>query len=128
MSYWETIKFVKKNGKLVLLNKAEKIKYDLFLENIKEGQVIEAFMSVQEKEKTLAQLAKVHACTRLLAKESGYTFAEMKKLIKFEAGLTYPDKNGEVLYKSFGDCSIEEVMLAIEACIEIGYNYNLNLA
>jgi len=128
MSYWETIKFVKKNGKLVLLNKAEKIKYDLFLENIKEGQIIEAFMSVQEKEKTLAQLAKVHACIRLLAKESGYTFAEMKKLIKSEAGLTYPDENGEVVYKSFGDCSIEEVMLAIEACIEIGYNYNLNLA
>jgi hypothetical protein len=128
MSYWETIKFVKKNGKLALLNKAEKIKYDLFLENLKEGQVIETFMSVQEKEKTLAQLAKVHACIRLLAKESGYTFAEMKKLIKSEAGLTYPDENGEVVYKSFGDCSIEEVMLAIEACIEIGYNYNLNLA
>jgi hypothetical protein len=128
MSYWETIKFVKKNGKLVLLNKAEKIKYDLFLENLKEGQVIETFMSVQEKEKTLAQLAKVHACIRLLAKESGYTFAEMKKLIKSEAGLTYPNENGEVVYKSFGDCSIEEVMLAIEACIEIGYNYNLNLA
>jgi hypothetical protein len=128
MSYWETVKFVKKNGKLVLLNKAEKIKYDLFLENIKEGQVVEAFMSLQEKEKTLAQLAKVHACIRLLAKESGYTFAEMKRLVKIEAGLTYPDENGEVVCKSFGDCSIEEVMLAIEACIEIGYNYNLNLA
>lgn len=128
MSFWETIKFVKKNDKLVLLNKQEKIKYDLFLEKVKEGQVIESFMSVQEKEKTLAQLAKVHACIRLLAKESGYTFAEMKQLVKKEAGLTYPGFEGETVYKSFGDCSIEEVMLAIEACIEIGYNYNLNLA
>lgn len=128
MSFWETIKFVKKNDKLVLLNKQEKIKYDLFLEKVKEGQVIESFMSVQEKEKTLAQLAKVHACIRLLAKESGYTFAEMKQLVKKEAGLTYPGSEGEIVYKSFGECSIEEVMLAIEACIEIGYNYNLNLA
>jgi hypothetical protein len=52
----------------------------------------------------------------------------MKRLVKIEAGLTYPGDNGEVECKSFGDCSIEEVMLAIEACIEIGYNYNLNLA
>jgi hypothetical protein len=43
----------------------------------------------------------------------------MKNIIKDESGL----KN-----KSFADCSKTELMLAIEACIDIGRNhFNMNL-
>ena len=44
----------------------------------------------------------------------------MKLVIKQASGLAD---------KSFADCSKDELMLAIEACIQIGReNYNLNLA
>ena len=43
----------------------------------------------------------------------------MKNIIKKESGLKD---------KSFADCSKDELMLAIEACIDLGQNYfNLNL-
>jgi hypothetical protein len=67
-----------------------------------------------------AQLAKVHACIREIAKESGYTFDEMKLIIKDASGIAD---------KSFADCSKDELMLAIEACIQIGREqFNINLA
>jgi hypothetical protein len=44
----------------------------------------------------------------------------MKLVIKEHAGLAG---------KSFGECSKSDIMLAIEACIQIGReNYNINLA
>jgi hypothetical protein len=43
----------------------------------------------------------------------------MKSVIKDSAGIAD---------KSFADCSKDELMLAIEACIQIGReNYNINL-
>jgi len=54
-----------------------------------------------------------------MAKESGYTFDEMKDVVKDASGL-----GG----KSFADCSKDELMLAIEACIQIGREqFNLSL-
>jgi hypothetical protein len=54
-----------------------------------------------------------------MAKESGYTFDEMKVIVKQASGLED---------KSFADCSKDELMLAIEACIQIGREqFNLNL-
>ena len=54
-----------------------------------------------------------------MAKESGYTFDEMKCVIKDATGLSN---------KSFADCSKDELMLAIESCIQIGREqFNINL-
>lgn len=122
MSYWSDIKFKVVNGKLKPVNKKEELKYKHFLENLKEGQQVEIFISTVEKEKSLAQLAKVHACIREIALESGYTFDEVKNYVKEKTGLYNPDG-----YKSFGDCSVQELTLAIQQCIEMGYEYNLTL-
>jgi hypothetical protein len=47
-------------------------------------------------------------------------------LVKKQAGLCIENATS-LECKSFADCSKDEISLAIEACIEIGRYYNLNL-
>ena len=113
------------NGKLVKRNGKPKLGYQIFLDKLAEGQKVDMYIDVTDNKHSGAQLKKVHACIRELAKESGYTFDEMKCLVKDHAGLSH--KEGIMIeYKSFADCSKDELMLAIEACIEIGANYNIS--
>jgi hypothetical protein len=120
-------RFIKKNGKLIFDHPKDKLAYEIFVEKIPEGQVIDMYIDVVGLDHSKAQLAKVHACIRELAKESGYTFDEMKCLVKDHAGLAY--KEGMMItYKSFADCSKDELMLAIEACLQIGKEqFNISL-
>ena len=112
-------KFIKKGGKLTYLEPKENLAYQMFVSKLDEGQVVDMYIDLADVDHSKAQLAKVHACIRELAKESGYTFDDMKLIIKDSSGL-----NG----KSFADCSKNELMLAIEACIQIGgENFNINL-
>jgi hypothetical protein len=114
-----TGKFIKKDGKLVFAHPQDKLAYEIFVEKLQEGDKVDMFIEVYGPDHSKAQLAKVHACIRELAKESGYTFEEMKLVIKEQAGLAG---------KSFGECSKSDLMLAIEACVQIGReNYNINL-
>jgi hypothetical protein len=118
-------KLVKKNGKLSFVDDKSKLGYQIFLDKLAEGQKVDMYIDVSGIEHSKAQLAKVHACIRELAKESGYTFDEMKCLVKDHAGLAY--KEGLMInYKSFAECSKDELSLAIEACIEIGAVYNIS--
>jgi len=112
-------KFIKKDGKLVFAHPRDKLAYEIFLEKIPEGQKVDMYLDLIGVDHSKAQLAKVHACIRELAKESGYTFEEMKDIIKENSGLAG---------KSFADCSKDELMLAIEACIKLGKdNFNISL-
>ena len=122
-----SFKLTKKNGNLVHINESTKISYQLFLDKLQEGQEVEVFMGPTSDNGSLAQLAKVHACIRELAKECGYTFDEMKFLVKKHSGLCY-DGGGAEYCKSFKDCSKEELAMAIESAIELGRNLNINLA
>jgi len=121
-----TVKLVKRDGKLVYPDDKSKLNYQIFLDKLSDGQQVEVFMGLTSDDGSVAQLAKVHACIRVLAKESGYTFDEMKTIIKQQSGLCYDA--GDVEYcKSFADCSKDELVLAIEACIQIGKEFNINL-
>ena len=122
-----SFKLTKKNGNLVHINESTKISYQLFLDKLQEGQEVEVFMGPTSDNGSLAQLAKVHACIRELAKECGYTFDEMKFIIKQHSGLCY-DGGGAEYCKSFKDCSKEELAIAIESAIELGRDLNINLA
>jgi hypothetical protein len=114
-----TGKFIKKNGKLIYASPQDKLAYEIFVDKLQEGDKVDMFVELHGPDHSKAQLAKVHACIRELAKESGYTFEEMKLVIKEQAGLAG---------KSFGECSKDDLMLAIEACLQIGReNYNINL-
>jgi hypothetical protein len=120
-----TVKLVKQDGKLTYPDVKSKLNYKLFLDKLPEGQQIELFMGLADTDHSIAQLAKVHACIRELAKESGYTFDEMKTIIKRQSGLCYDAGDAEYC-KSFAECSKDELILAIEACIEIGRDFNIN--
>lgn len=124
-------RFVKKDGKLTYKSDKDGIAYKNFVESIKEGEELEMFISIQGKSGSYAQISKIHACIREMAKESGYTFDEMKKLVKKQAGLCF-DVNDEgkqlEMCKSFAECSSDELSQAVQACIEIGLEYNINLA
>ena len=122
-----TVKLVKRDGKLVYPDDKSKLNYQIFLDKLSDGQQVEVFMGLTSDDGSVAQLAKVHACIRELAKESGYTFDEMKIIIKQHSGLCYDAGDAEYC-KSFADCSKDELVLAIEACIQIGRELNINLA
>jgi hypothetical protein len=120
-------KFIKNKGKLTFANPKDKLAYEIFVDKIPDGQIVDMYIDLASADHSKAQLAKVHACIRELAKESGYTFDEMKCLVKDHAGLAY--KEGMMItYKSFADCSKDELMLAIEACLQIGKEqFNISL-
>jgi len=112
-------KFIKNKGKLTFANPKDKLAYEIFVDKIPDGQIVEMYIDLASADHSKAQLAKVHACIRELAKESGYTFDEMKLVVKQASGLED---------KSFADCSKDDLMLAIEACIQIGREqFNLSL-
>lgn len=120
----------KKGGKLKYSNSGYQKLYDTFTAAIKEGQTVEIYMEASDRDGTLPQLAKVHVCIREIAKETGYTVAEVKLIIKEKSGLVVKRKieGKEYLdWKSFGDCSKEDLGLAIQTCIELGQDLNLNL-
>ena len=112
-------KFIKNNGKLIFNSLQDELSYEIFVDKIKEGQVVEMYIDIVGQDHSKLQLAKVHACIRELSKESGYNFDDMKQLIKEKSGLQD---------KSFANCTKDELMLAIQSCIDIGKdNFNLNL-
>ena len=123
-----TVKLVKTAGKLVYPDDKSKLNYQIFVDKLAEGQEVEMFIDIVTNKASNSQIAKVHACIRELASESGYNFDEMKTIIKDKTGLYSHDEHNSRVYKSFGNCSKDEIALAIEACIAIGRdNYNMNL-
>ena len=111
-------------------NKKDKLLYDLFLNNIKEGEEIEIFVCKKGKKGSLAQIAKIHASIRELCGELGFSFEDMKLLVKEKAGLCYEvqdEDTKKVVCKSFADCSTLELTLTIEACNDIALKHNISL-
>lgn len=124
-----SLHLVKKDGKLVHKQGAMGELYSDFIAHLKEGQVVEVFFDANVDDGTLAQLAKLHKCIRELAKEVGETFEDMKLQIKRSAGLCVRkslDGEDYLICKSFGDCSKDELALAIEAVIKKGDFVGIN--
>jgi hypothetical protein len=119
-------KLKKQNGKLVHCDNKEKLKFELFIQKLKEGEELEVFISVQGTKATQAQISKVHTCIRIIAMELGYSFEDMKLLVKSQAGLC-TNSETETYVKSFADCSMDEISMAIEACNEIAQEHNIIL-
>lgn len=122
MSYWKLIEYIKKDSKLTPLDKTNQRYYSHFMESLKEGDIVQIFISKKDNEKSLAQLAKLYKCIRTIAAESGYTFNEVKYLVKDNSGLVI---DAEPM--SFAECSSADINIAIQTAIEIGRMFNLNL-
>lgn len=118
-----TAKYVKRNGRLEFQTLGSSKIYELFVSHIPDGTIVESFYEVQHDDGTLPQLAKLHVIIKQLAMHVGETVENMKLLVKDKAGLCIArEVSGKeyFLAKSFGECSREELSLAIQACIEIG--------
>ena len=116
-------KYKKERGILKPLSIANMKQYELFLSRLQEGAIVEFFYEEQHDDGTLPQLAKLHVMLKELATHIGETVENMKLLVKDKAGLCIArEVSGKeyFLAKSFGDCSREELSLAIQAAIEIG--------
>ncbi len=118
-----TGKYIKKNGTLEFASLANSKQFERFVSNIPEGMLVECFYEVTHDDATLPQLAKIHVMLKHLASHIGETVENMKILVKDRAGLCIArEVSGKeyFLAKSFGECSKEELSLAIQAAIEIG--------
>lgn len=111
-------KLVKRNGKLTYPSGKDKLLYELFIDKIKDGQEVDIFVSVKGNKANNAQISKVHASIRMIAQELGYSFSDMKLIVKEYSGLCY-EAEGEVVCISFADCSSQEISAAIEAANQI---------
>jgi hypothetical protein len=90
--------------------------FNEFKSTIPEGHIVQMFMEISDpNEKSLSQLAKIHAMTRQLAIHNGETFAAMKIEVKQKAGMCINNT-----CKSFSDYTTDELNLAIKAAAEIG--------
>lgn len=119
-------KYKKKAGVLDT-SLAMKKQFEVFVSKLPEGMMVEAFFEATHDDGTLPQLAKLHAMIRDLSIHIGESVENMKLLVKDRAGLCVARSvSGKeyFLAKSFGDCSREELSLAIEAAIEIGQEVN----
>ena len=116
----------KRDGKLEYNVKAQEAIYNKFVEDLPEGAKVEIFVSISGDNGTNAQIAKIHVSIRQLANDLGYSFSEMKLLIKRKSGLCF-NKNGTEYCKSFGDCSKEELNSVIQEIIELGDEVGSNL-
>lgn len=126
-----TLTFVKKDGQLVPASERELGKLKQFNMAIKEGKTVDVFLSISTpNDKTLPQLARIHTMIRELAGFTGHSFEEIKEEIKRKTGLYVitgtRSENKE--FKSFADCSKDELSRAIDTCIQIGYllGYDIN--
>ena len=116
---------VKKENAVVHEKMSTKKLYAEFVKSIPEGQRVIILLEAIDDSGSVAQIAKIHACIREIASEMGQNFRETKVMIKENCGLHFTVKE-ETYEKSFGDCSIQELGLAIEAVIEAGDFLGIN--
>jgi len=123
-------KLVKRNGTLQPQTVGQSKQQELFVSSIPDGTLVECFYEVQHDDGTIPQLAKLHVMIRHLANHIGETVENMKLYVKDKAGLCIArEVSGKeyFLAKSFGECSREELSLAIQAVIELGHDVGCHL-
>ncbi len=121
-------RLIKKNNALSYSNVKDKALYDAFINGLKEDEEIEIFICRKGSDASAAQIVKVHACIRQIANELGFSFDDMKLIIKEKSGLCYEvidEGHKKVICKSFAEISKEEMVLAIEACNQIAADNNI---
>jgi hypothetical protein len=110
-----TIRYKKKDGKLIPISPADIIRENQFIDSLKEEELVEISYEKYTDSGTRLQQNKVHKMIRILGEDTGTEFNDMKEQVKRAVGLVLPD--GKL--KSFADCSKEELGWAIRECERI---------
>ncbi len=109
------------NG-LIPASIADEKRLTLFKKQLPSDGLIDAYFTLElPGDKTIGQLAKVHALIKELANGTGHTVDEIKTEVKRKAGLFTITETSSYDYKSFRECSKSELSKAIETCLEIGH-------
>lgn len=111
-----TIYFKVEDGKLVPKNIMYQTLFDNYVKRLQNGDTILATYEEVTTDGTYAQISKLQACTREIAKHLGYSHEEVKDIVKHKASLYTSE--GEL--KSFAECTKEELSLAIQAVLQLG--------
>lgn len=116
------------DDKIIPLSQEEELKLNNFKRNLKEGDKIELRMVVvNEATKTNNQLKIVHALIRQIAEQTGNDITDVKTALKHECGLCYnnydKDGNKTTVYKSFSECTKEELNIVINKASVIRDNF-----
>jgi len=117
--------FIKRNGKVIFKSPKDLTLFNELCEGLREGQVIDVMIDFSSDNGSLGQIAKLKAGIRKIADETGETFINAQNEVKKQSGL-YDELSKE--YKSFGNCSKEELSSAIQIMIEIGKFINVDLS
>ncbi len=112
----------KEKGELIS-NSLGKAKLKEFIDLLEEGARVEVTYEPLHGNASYAQLSKIHKCIREISRETGNTFEQVKTEVKRKAGLF----STEDKYKSFADCSKEEVDTAINTALDIADLFGINL-
>jgi len=123
---YTVIKKQKSGGVISHCSARDQSKENLFNAILNDGDIVEIYMEKITPNGTTPQMARVHAMIRELALHTGYSFQDMKNNVKQRSGL-YVEKDGEEYYRSFADCSREQLSLAIDACLELGELFECRL-
>jgi hypothetical protein len=121
-----TIKvIINASGEIKPFSPEDVSKLKLFHMSLKPGTVLESYLQVaSNSDKTNGQLAKAHALIKEIASSTGHTTNEIKVLIKDRAGL-FDEASSD--FKSFADCSKQEMSSVIEHCIALGNELGIHL-
>lgn len=125
-----TGRMVKKEGTLNFTTLTHKKQFEKFLASISDGQLVDVFYESTHDDGTLPQLAKLHAMLKTLAMHIGESVENMKLVVKDKAGLCIVREVAGKEYflaKSFGDCSKDELSLAIQATLDLAADLRLVL-
>ena len=106
------LRLYKKGNKLVHATLVDSNTYNHFVQVLPDGQNVEAYFDLVDNSKSFSQLAMVHALIRKICIETGNDFSQIKTEIKKQAGLYLQNQSDDV-YKSFADCSRDELSRAI---------------
>jgi hypothetical protein len=110
-----------KENQLIPINEEEGRKFLLYKKGLPVDSEVEGYFSLTTvADKTLGQLAKVHSLIKIIADESGNDQEDVKHEIKRKAGLFSISETSSPIFKSFKDCTKQELSKAIECCIELG--------
>jgi hypothetical protein len=109
-------------NELVPASVADEKRLTLFKKQVPTDNLVDAYLTLEVPgDKTIGQLAKVHALIKELANGTGHSIDEIKTEVKRKAGLFTVTETSNYDYKSFRECSKSELSKAIETSLEIGH-------
>lgn len=121
----ETIMLKFEGDTLVPVNNKDVVLFNQLRKAVGDGTMI-GYLDEADSEDHRNYLAKVHKSIRVLSFHTGFTFEEMKSVIKKRSGLYMTSKSG-IEYKSFAYCTKEELMLAIQACVDLSIDVDVTI-